>query len=160
MLQKQTLPNRVLKNPSEPHFASYYLTTIFLKFSKTTVYLSNSYKRSTWKLLIDAIPAIATSNLVGLTYPELKQQVTPFQESVHLHLLKGQSDDELPTPSQSLEDCSDDNVLHVPAVLPFLPWSPLCHWSHCLEVWKITGIQFYYAMLCPLMLGRGTCIFL
>ncbi|RMC17731.1 hypothetical protein DUI87_05396 [Hirundo rustica rustica] len=59
------------------------------------------------------------------------------------HLFKGQSDEELPAPSQSLENCSNDDILHSPAVLSFLPWSPVCHWSRCLEVWKITGIQAY-----------------
>lgn len=66
MLQKQTLPNSVLKNPSELHFASYYLKIIFVKFSKTTVCLSNSYKRSSWKLLIDAISAFAASSFSGI----------------------------------------------------------------------------------------------
>lgn len=81
MLQEQTLLNRVLKNPSEPCFASYYLKTIFLKFSQTTVYLSNSYKNSSWKLLIDAILAIVTSNFSGIDLNinlKLKWQVTPF----------------------------------------------------------------------------------
>lgn len=36
--------------------------SVFLKFSKTAVYLSSSYKRSWWKLLIDAFPAIASSS--------------------------------------------------------------------------------------------------
>jgi len=79
---------------------------------------------------------------------------------VYLHLFEGQSDDELPTPLQSLENCSNDDILHVPAVLPFLPWSPLCRWSHCLEVQKITGVQAYYVMLCDLIPGRGIYIFL
>lgn len=34
---------------------------VFLKFSKTTAYLSSSYKRSWWKPLRDALPAIASS---------------------------------------------------------------------------------------------------
>lgn len=73
---------------------------------------------------------------------------------------KGQSDEELPAPSQSLENCSNDDILPVPALLSFLPWSPVCHWSHCLEVktfrrmWSFQGLVFY--VCCSLWVDTNT----
>lgn len=61
-------------------------------------------------------------------------------ESVYLHLVKGQPADELPAPPQSLANGTNDDVLHVPAVLPLLPGSPVGRGSHRLEVRQITAL--------------------